>query len=97
LLFPQTAGQVPQSEGQFVHVSGETHLPSPQTLQAPQSTGQVEQVSLGPTHVPSPQTIGHVPQSAGQVEQVSEDWQRPSPHLGGQAPQSFEQFVQVSG
>jgi len=63
--------------------------------QRPQSSSQLEQVSL-PLQGPSPQRGAQTPQSRGQLVQVSLLWQVPSPQLAGQAPQSAGQEAQFS-
>jgi hypothetical protein len=99
--------QAPQSAAQEVHVSAcacengldaswRAHVRSPHTGQAPQSPGQLVQLSAGVVHTPSPQL--QAPQSAGQLVQVSASpaLHVPSPQLFAHAPQSAAHVVQVS-
>ena len=85
--------------GQLLHDSKGSHFMSPQYgLQAPQSTGQVVQVSpWRKSHTLSPQVGLHAPQSAGQLLHDSLVGSHlPSPHVGGQGPQSPGQVLHVS-
>lgn len=91
---PHAAGQLPQSTGQELQLSGGSQRASPQLAgQLPQSPGQEEQDSEA-SQVPSPQVAGQVPQSPGQELHDSSELQLPSPHFA--QVQSLGQVGQLS-
>lgn len=78
----------PQSLGQVLHDSPDSHRPLPHAAgHEPQSAGQLPQDSL-PSHWPFPQGTGHFPQSAGQLLQDSPASHCPSPQGVEHLPQS---------
>jgi len=85
---PQSAAHVAQDSPLFA-----SHKPSPHlTGQAPQSLGQLLQLSPSPSQAPSPQLLGQGPQSWAHLSHVSLASQLPLPQTAGQAPQSLGQL-----
>lgn len=94
-MLPQKE-HTPQSVRQLLQSSVPRHRPSPHPSQAPQSPGQVKQVSPAvASHLRSPH-VTHAPQSAGHVKQSSAGaTQKPFSHVS-QLPQSPGHVEQLS-